>query len=31
MLSQGLKLRIFVHQDGVVTELWPVTARGCSW
>ena len=21
----------WVHQDGVVTELWPVTARGCSW
>jgi D-serine deaminase-like pyridoxal phosphate-dependent protein len=21
----------WVHQDGLVTELWPVTARGCSW
>ncbi len=21
----------WVHQEGVVTELWPVTARGCSW
>jgi len=21
----------WVHQDDVVTELWPVTARGCSW
>ena len=21
----------WVHQDDVVTELWPITARGCSW
>jgi D-serine deaminase-like pyridoxal phosphate-dependent protein len=21
----------WVHQNDVVTELWPVTARGCSW
>jgi D-serine deaminase-like pyridoxal phosphate-dependent protein len=21
----------WVHRDGVVHELWPITARGCSW
>jgi 3-hydroxy-D-aspartate aldolase len=21
----------WVHRDGMVTERWPITARGCSW